>query len=651
MCLPPFTVARMPRSLRALLLATLASAACGGTKGPAIHVAIAHAAAADHCVSGMSDDSLSSAGISQVRLSFRVHGSGDPQGSFLCDRLIDVGPEPPTLKLAVNGKASLDIFAEGFRMAPAGDPDTARAGSFRRVAMGSLTGIAVNAGTVPPLRLYPTQDFRCVDSTMSVGRAFHTATLLPNGTVLVVGGVVASPSDPTRDGIANEELFVTGSAELYDPSTGTFHPVMEPAPGARAFHQAALIGDQPPYQVLLVGGIAPTAGMGAQPQLGINTGLDGARLVPFSGPSALQAQAAGAEILSFDPTNNSATRVPVAGFLSAVFQAGAALKNGLAVAGGNAYSGMLNNTDLTAAKSLSVMIGAGTTHQGMLSTQRTGATMTALYDDTALVWGGARTPADPSGDLVSGLSGAAPSATMVTVASTPNTWFHTATLFASTASSASVLVTGGFEVQSGAQALDPPLDALRVVTVNAGAVSMTPVVLDNWAPADAACAADNRYRPAGWESAVSLGDQGPVLITGGTPRTIACNDCEQSPSNPLCSLHQASLFSAPATLSKLPALQIGRLGHTSTLLTDGTVLIIGGIREPLAGGGTRVVAEAEIYNSHTTVPPYDVAQPSLNDKDDPLFLELNSLKLQRAPGELARDPSTGGGQAKPCVDL
>jgi len=51
-------------------------------------------------------------------------------------------------------------------------------------------------------------------------RAFHTATLLPNGTVLIVGGL-----DPYGEGLDVVVVAVpVVSAELYDPVAGTFTP-------------------------------------------------------------------------------------------------------------------------------------------------------------------------------------------------------------------------------------------------------------------------------------------------------------------------------------------------------------------------------------------------------------------------------------------
>src|SRR5207253_748565 len=75
---------------------------------------------------------------------------------------------------------------------------------------------------------------------------------------------------------------------------------------------------------------------------------------------------------------------------------------------------------------------------------------------------------------------------------------------------------------------------------------------------DAACADANRFRPAGYQGATALPD-GDVLLTGGAPSvTGACNDCENGATTLLCSLHQASRFVAPSTLTKIDDLEIGR---------------------------------------------------------------------------------------------
>ena len=71
------------------------------------------------------------------------------------------------------------------------------------------------------------------------GRVGHTATLLPNGLVLVVGGV-------------NDLSDHLASAELYNPSTGTWTPTGSLATG-RAGHTATLL---PNGQVLVAGGVA-----------------------------------------------------------------------------------------------------------------------------------------------------------------------------------------------------------------------------------------------------------------------------------------------------------------------------------------------------------------------------------------------------------
>jgi hypothetical protein len=79
--------------------------------------------------------------------------------------------------------------------------------------------------------------------SMAGGRFLHTATLLQNGKVLIVGGALTSTSDPVA------------TAEVYDPATGTF-TITGAMATAREQHTATLLTDG---RVLIVGGTTSTS--------------------------------------------------------------------------------------------------------------------------------------------------------------------------------------------------------------------------------------------------------------------------------------------------------------------------------------------------------------------------------------------------------
>jgi hypothetical protein len=79
--------------------------------------------------------------------------------------------------------------------------------------------------------------------SMAIARFRHTATLLQDGRVLIVGGVPADSAIPTS------------TAEIYDPATGSFS-LTGSMSTAREEHTATLMGSK----VLIVGGESPVTG-------------------------------------------------------------------------------------------------------------------------------------------------------------------------------------------------------------------------------------------------------------------------------------------------------------------------------------------------------------------------------------------------------
>jgi hypothetical protein len=622
--------------LRFAPLLALAFVGCADRLGPPIHVVIAHGSVDERCAQAADDPPVTTAQVTAVRISVQKHAANQASGSFVCDTVLTAAGKPVSLTADVGDSPTIDLIAEGFRQGANGQ--------VLRVATGSLLNLDVNAKTLPPLRLFPVETFRCVDARLGQARAFHSATALPGGEVLIFGGVVASGSDTTVETIANQQLFLTATVEVFDPSQGTFRALTVPS-GAlpRAFHSAALLDDAPPYHILIVGGATADAGKEA---FTVNSGAPGPRLqpldpsMPFAPP--FPTHAAKAQLLVYTPPSTLEV-MDQPGFMAASFSAAAALPHGVAVAGGIDW-GPPNNMPIGVQLLEAEVQGEPSPRQVSTGpTVRLGATLTLLDSGDWLLWSGLTSPGAASGTLAQGLGeGASPTLTdLMQPTDVDATQFHAAAPV-TVAGRPAVLVTGGFAADMTQVAIAPPTPdrAIRLLTVGVGAVDQARIAPasstgDKRYDNDTTCTSAQRYRPAGFESAIAVRSD-RVLVSGGAPASSPmCNDCDAG-SGLLCSLKQASRFTAPSTFEPtVDPLQVGRFGHSSTVLSDGTVLIVGGVNQALRAGQpvTRMVGDAEIYNPRTLSPPFD----GTIDADDPLAAELAASTLERAPGGVAHD--------------
>jgi hypothetical protein len=431
---------------------------------------------------------------------------------------------------------------------------------------------------------------------LTTGRCFHTATLLPNGKVLLAGGQLGGGGE-------------TATAELYDPVSGTFT-----ATGSmsipRTQHSATLLSSG---KVLIAGGMNcnPTCSALSsaelyEPSSGTfsSTGSMNGGRTPFTaavllanGTVLIPGGSGGADL--YDPTTGMFTATGV--FIDASEGSTITLlSNGKVLVVGGLPGGVP-----TAKAAIYDPSSRTYTQTGNLSTPRDYHTATLLPSGKVLIAGGSATLSRAaSAELYDPGTG---TFSMTGRLHDPRIW-HTATLLPS----GKVLVAAGANtvLLASTEFYDPATGVFTTdcLFMNVGRVSHTATQLPDgrilliggvddtgnvtpsaeiYDPGTGKFTLTGSLSTGRWGHTATLLNNGKVLVAGGV-----------SDANGFVLLPTAELYDpASGTFSLTGNLSVLHTYHTATLLPNGKVLVAGGLDpHTLINGSFASIASAELYD-------------------------------------------------------
>lgn len=421
-------------------------------------------------------------------------------------------------------------------------------------------------------------------TSLATARDLHTATLLPDGKVLVTGG--------NNDGIP------IASAELYDPASGTWTPGGT-LQSARREHTATLL---PNGKVLVAGGSdssgaladaelydpltgswEATGSLGAARRYHTATLLSNGKVL-VAGGQGTAGRLASAEV--YDPASGNWTATGSLG-TARLRQTATLLPNGkVLVTGGGGNSGTLPSAELYNPASESW------TATGNLGNARREHTATLLPNGKVLVTGGVGSipyllstelydPATenwtPSGDLVNARAGhmatLLPNGNLLVTGGSDGSYLATAELYDPTSGTWSA--TGSL---AGARREHTTTSLHNgKVLVSGGNNTSSLASAELYDPASGSWAATGSLAGARHRHTATSLPNGKVLLSGGDLNAVPLASAE---------VYDASSGSWAATGSLGGARQV----HTATLLPSGKVLVTGG------HGNSGTLSSAEVYD-------------------------------------------------------
>jgi hypothetical protein len=444
--------------------------------------------------------------------------------------------------------------------------------------------------------------FTLLNNTMNSTRAFHTATLLNDGTVLLAGGVSGTGQYP----------YPTSAAEIYSPSARSFSN-MGGMSYSRAYHTATLLNNG---MVLIAGGATDDAGYFPPYPIGAPTNT--AELYDPNSGFTLTGSLANAR------SQHTATLLNNGEVLIA---------GGATDSGGSNYNGTTtNSTELYQPATLTPAgVTAITVNPGSLTTVPNGASQRFTATDNngnqlaSVVWSssdltvaiisndtsnfgeanfvkmGPVTITACTGSICGSTSFTVGPAVVASIAITPQNPF-----LAPSASPLALTATGTFTdgttqdiTTSPSTAWTSSLTGVATIGLNTGVarpagVGQTTITATSGSVSASTTLTVSTFvlttgslsiNSAWYNNTATLLNSGLVLIT---------------PASFFPPPQQAELYDPGTGIFTLTgAMSTARVKHTATLLNDGTVLITGGFYYPPGGVVAILVATAEIYNPAT----------------------------------------------------